>query len=324
MSAILEIGPDSQAFVLRMVERLGKALQQGHIAVGWSDARNLGQARDWEAFKSSLREAYPEPYPVGYADNNQALGNAAGSLWRFIHEMRVGDFIVAPAPEGFHVAVIEGQPYYDEAGYEEDACWRRKVRWLADTAVPRSHAGNTLQRRLKARQTCVDCTDLLDDLRGALGRSKPLTFNAAVIDAARDAVARCLHDAVNDFGLENVIARLASASGGRAEVQPKNCPDAGDVDVIAAYDLKISNQDSTIEVAYQVKQHEGVSDDVGIKQLIERMEQRPSIVRGCFVTTAESISIEARRLAADNDILVVTERDLVEWVLMVGLQALSD
>lgn len=324
MNARFDVDRDAQAFVLRMNERLAAALQQGHIAVGWSDARNLARLSDWHAFKADLRDAYPAPYPDGYGDNERALGNAAGSLWRFMHDMRVGDVVLSPSSEGFHVAVIEGSPYYDSDGYDQDDCWRRKVCWITRGAVPRNHASNTLQRRLKARQTSVACTDLLDEIRDALVRSKPLTFNDSVIDAARESVANCLHTAISDYGLENVVARLASSGGARATVQPKNVTEAGDVDVIAIYDLKIGNQESTVEVAYQVKQHEGVSDSAGIEQLIERMEQRPSIVRGCFVTTAQSISPEAKRLAVDNEIMVLTEGELVEWVLMAGLQSLAD
>jgi hypothetical protein len=52
------------------------------------------------------------------------------------------------------------------------------------------------------------------------------------------------------------------------------------------------------------------------------MQSDPSFVRGCFITTASSITVEARKLADQYNIIVMTQKDLVEWVMMVGLGAL--
>jgi restriction system protein len=305
--------------------RFNEAIQSSHVAVGWSKADDLADKTKWEEFKSALRTTYPDDY----AANERALGNAAGSLWRFIHDVQPGDYAVVPTPDGFLIAEFEGQAFHEPKGIDTDSGWRRKVKWRTDIArpVPRSHASNELQRRMKARQTCIECTDLMDDIRAAQERGKPLVFTDAILDATRDAVAKCLRSAINDNGLEQVVARLAKASGARnALVQAKNSGLPGDVDVIAFYDLRIGNQESTVKVAYQVKQHDGdsITDEWGIQQLIERMNSDESnVVRGCLVTTARDITEQARNLADENGILVLTEKELVEWVWMVGLQAIG-
>ena len=136
------------------------------------------------------------------------------------------------------------------------------------------------------------------------------------------AVSEALTRAVNGTGLEELIARLSRAGGATAEIQPKNSGKPGDVDVIATYDLGIGTQEATVRVAYRIKQHDAHSDAYGIQQLLDRMEVETDLDRGCFVTTAEGVTEDARALADRNDILIVTTQDLIEWILRTGLRDL--
>lgn len=309
-----------QAFVLRHGTRLKTALREQVIGFGWSGATDLLDCTDWEALKNSLRRECQGEGGI----NERALGNAAGSVWRFMRDMRPGDLVVVPVEGGlFHVAKATSTPYYEQSGYNEDFAWRRRAEWLTPSPVLRSFASNELRMRMKAYQTCVNATDLIGDIEAALIRKKPIDFNEEVLKAASACVAVCLKSAVDNSGLEQVVQKLATASGARAVVLPKNSGQPGDVDVMATYDLRIGNQESSINVAYQVKQHEGVTDQEGLKQLLERIEHDPSIVRACFVTTAKDVTPAARALAEESNIIVLAEKELVEWVLMVGLSAIS-
>lgn len=299
--------------------RLASSLKNDIFGLGWCLAKNLDREKDWQKFKEIVRSAYPHEYSVG----ERALGSAAGSLWRFIHGMNLGDYVVVPCDEGFYVAEIKGDPIYDVAGCDEDFAWRRNVTWRNKVPVSRTFASNALQMRLKARQTCVDATDLILDIEAALKREKPINFTETVIESSYEPVAKALQTAINNYGLEDIIKRLAMSGGARADIQPKQSRLPGDVDVVASYNLSIGwNQESVVKVAYQAKQHEGISDEYGVQQLVDRMQSDPSFVRGCFVTTAPSISDEARILADKHNIIVMTQKDLVEWVMMVGLAGL--
>lgn len=312
-----------QAFILRLNERLETSLSDNVIGIGWSKADNLHNLKEWAPFKAAILNAYPEPYPDGYQNNERALGNVAGSVWRFLVEMQTGDWVVVPAEDGFYVAEISGNAFFDQLHRDEDYAWRRPVKWLTSHAKPRSYASNPLQRRLKARQTCVYATDLLEDIDSSLRGDKPLDVPSIVLKNAYKAVADALHNAINDVGLEKLVERLAASTGAAAAVLPKNSGEPGDADVLATYDLGIGHSNEVIEVAYQVKQHEAESDEEGILQLLQRMEARPSIVRGCFVTTASTISEEAKHMADENNIIVLTEKEIVEWILRAGLGAIS-
>lgn len=312
---------ERKAFAFRLGHRLDDSLKNDIVGLGWCLAENLNKEVDWQKFKEIVRSAYPDDY----SSSERALGNAAGSLWRFIHSMKVGDYVAVPSNDGFYVAEVKGDPFYDLAGCDEkvDFAWRRPVRWLSKAPIQRSFASNGLQMRLKARQTCVDASDLLPDIELAIKRDKPINFTETVIESSYDPVTKALQTAITNYGLEDIIKRLVMAADVRAEIQPKNSGLPGDVDVVASYNLSIGwNQESIVKVGYQAKQHVGISDENGVKQLIDRMQSDSSFVRGCFVTTAAAITDEARDLAEKHNIIVVKQKELVEWIMMVGLGAL--
>lgn len=315
----MEIPADKQqAFILRLAERLPAALKNNIVGVGWCEARKIDEAQDWSGFKNILREAFPERY-----SNTRALGNAAGSLWCFIKDMRINDLVAVPSTDGFYIAKITSDIIYDETGCEEDFAWRRTVQWLTRAPLPRSYAMNQLQRRLKVQQTCVNATDILNEILDASNRNTPISLSAELIEQTRTVVGKALRSAVNDRGLEDVIKKLAAAGGAKTTIPAKNSQFEGDADVMAQYDLKIANRETPVFVAYQVKQHDGTSDSYGIEQLIKRQASDERISYSCFVTTAADITPEAKEMADKNAIIVLTEKELVEWLLMAGLSILS-
>jgi hypothetical protein len=153
-------------------------------------------------------------------------------------------------------------------------------------------------------------TDLLQDIWEALNRKTPISFAATTLSSASEAVANALLSAITPIQLESLIVKLAQASGAKAHRLPSSDRTKGDADVLAVHDLRIGNEESIVNVAYQVKQHDVESDEFGIQQLIDRLEARPDIDRACFVTTAPRVSDMAQQLADANDIIVLTRDSL--------------
>jgi hypothetical protein len=165
----------------------------------------------------------------------------------------------------------------------------------------------------------VNVNDLRTEILEAVVRKAPLSFNDIVLAQASVPVANALLKSINDVQLEELVVSLARAAGAKAERAPKNSRLPGDVDVVATYDLRVGTEESTIKVAYQVKQHEAVTGILGVQQLVDRMAADPEIVRGYFVTTADELESAAQTLADENDIVVIKKKGLVEWILMSGL-----
>ena len=88
-------------------------LHQDVIAIGWKDMGDLSLIQaDRDAFKEKYTEVYPDA-------KKGSIANGAGMLYRFAHEVEIGDYVVFPSKidRQINIGVIEG-------GYEnhpEDA-----------------------------------------------------------------------------------------------------------------------------------------------------------------------------------------------------------
>jgi len=140
------------AYILRLGDRENDAIRNDVVGVGWAKAKELNNETDWTKFKDIIRNAYPDLYE----GSPRSLGNAAGSLYTFIHNIKKGDYIVTPVLQGFYVSTIIGEAVkYDDNEIANDFAWRRDVIWRSNKPIARYIANNHLQKRMKARQTCV-------------------------------------------------------------------------------------------------------------------------------------------------------------------------
>ncbi len=314
-----------QVFLVRFQNGcLKHSIQQNIVGMGWSEVYGLlNRQLEWDDFKNLIR-----PHHKG---GERSLGASAGSLWRFIRDIKKNDYIIVPTQGEFYVArAVSNDARHEVSGITTDDAYRRDVEWLNDKkALPRTYATALLVRGMKAYQTCVQFDqEMIKEVEDALHRTGPVNFTRFVADGARDAVAHSLLHAADDRQLEELVRKLAISTGARAVTQARNSGKPGDADVIAEYDINPSDDPlSTLRVAFQVKKHQGTTGDWGINQLILRMSADPSIVRGCLVTTANDISEDAKKLirdAKDNfPITIVTQNQLIDWILSVGLDALS-
>lgn len=106
-------------------------VDEGFISIGWEEVGDLRAFHgDREAIKDALLRAFP----------NQKVGAIpvwAGVLLRFVHEVRLGDLVVAPykADSTLNLGVVTGEyEYHPDVEVHRS---RRRVRWLM-TGVPRS------------------------------------------------------------------------------------------------------------------------------------------------------------------------------------------
>jgi len=305
-------------FVFRHDHRLAPAREAGVVALGWHALSGLDQAPEWDAIKADMIAKYPDLY----AGNPRGLGNAAGSVWRFAREMKVGDWVLIPASGAFFVAEIESGVQFNSAWADDDMAWHRRARWLAPEPIARVSVGNALQMRLKSRQTIVDATDCTADVEARIeGRSLP-TLVQFVRERSREAIIHALTEISNPDQLERLVADLLRAQGAvSAKVPSKNQRLPGDFDVVAEWP-PIAPGARGLKVAAQVKQHEGESGVHGVRQLIDRHTHEPEVDRLLFVTTAANVSKEARDEADRAGISVITRDDLADWISNKGLDAL--
>lgn len=99
-------------------------LNQNLIAIGWEEMGDL-------SLISTSRDAYKEKYIAVYPDAKKgSIATSAGMLYRFVHEVREGDYVVFPSKidRKINIGIVESAYFYDNTGAHY--CNRRKVKWL--------------------------------------------------------------------------------------------------------------------------------------------------------------------------------------------------
>jgi hypothetical protein len=308
----------TRAWIVRITEREAFCFKNNTVAIGWAYARGVDRLNlNWVEFKAVVQAAYPQ-----YKTQN-ALGQAAGSIWRFVRDIRPDDWIIAPTWTGLNAARVTGPLLYDESLVEDDNAWRFPAEWIRRD-IPRDTASAPLQARCTSRQTCIEATEFLAQIQ-QLSRQegKPNLESALAGSEARAAIGKVLDDHLTPNDLELLVSKLASKGGALVEQPAKNLPrKKGDADIVARYTFP------PFAVGYQVKKHnvQSTTDEYAVRQIMEAMQdEQLAIDVGCVVTTADEFTAEAKTLAASSTvgpIRLMTRDDLIHWVLYAGISSL--
>ncbi len=114
-----------------------------HVCIGWSA---MGDLSDIES-KDELAVRYDEHFDkVGIG-----RGQDIGQVWRFINDVKVGDYIIFAENSEFHIGRIESEYFYDNSDNQNQSAdykTTRKVRWLKKN-IRRSVLSSDLHNSLK-------------------------------------------------------------------------------------------------------------------------------------------------------------------------------
>lgn len=95
------------------------------IAIGWhkiGDLSKIENSRD--AFKEKYKEAYPNATPG-------SVSLVTGMLYRFCHEVQIGDYVVFPSKSDRKVNIGQvTSEYFYNTDKTEEFVQQRKVKWL--------------------------------------------------------------------------------------------------------------------------------------------------------------------------------------------------
>jgi len=154
-------------------------LKKNCIALGWAKMGDLSILKpDRDAFKSRVVKAYPDAKP-GVIPNN------AGQLFRFVHEMKPGDWVVYPSKRDrqIHLGCVEGGYRYDpktEPGYPNV----RTVKW--QRAVPRTQFSQGALYEIGAAMSLFLVKNYADEYRAAVeGKAASIVSVAHLIHVTK-------------------------------------------------------------------------------------------------------------------------------------------
>lgn len=231
-------------------------LQQGIIGIGWNqvgDFRSIASSRD--AFKEKVDATYPGS-KKGY------IALVAGMLYRFLHEMKIGDYVIFPskADRMVNIGKITGEYDYQPGNSLYDNI--RKVEWLKH--LPRRVFSQGALYEIGSAMTLFSVKNYADEFMAKLEKKTAKEWMedeedhsvAATADDIMentcDYIQKELSRLFKGYDLENLVSDLLNAMGYRTTVSPHG-GDSG-IDIIAYKDelppriaVQVKSQDSDIK-----------------------------------------------------------------------------
>lgn len=282
----------------------------GCIAVGWPDMGDLSTLKPTrEAFKARYASVFP----------SKSAGHvpvAAGQLFRFTKEIKIGDLVVFPAKLDRTVRIgrVTGEYLYRpelSKAYPN----HRPVEWLK--SFPRTKFSQSALYEIGSALSLFQVKNFADEFRAALSGETyvaPLTEDEAVAavvmeseQSTEDFVLKRLAHEFKGHALEHFVAHLLEAMGFRARVTKKSGD--GGVDIIAHKDA-LGLEPPIIKV--QVKSTEGSIGEPEVKQLKGNLSGGE---KGLLVTLG-TISPKAELFARTvPDIRLIDGENLVKLIL---------
>lgn len=135
-----------------------------HICIGWSI---LGDLTGIDS-----RERLSELYDEKIEKSSRGKGQDVGQVWRFLHDMEIGDYVIFAEHSVFHIGRIESEYYYDSSenpNQSRDYTNNRKVKWLKKN-INRNTLSDNMHNSLKTAMSVWTLNDykaaVVDLLRG--------------------------------------------------------------------------------------------------------------------------------------------------------------
>ena len=283
-------------------------LNRNVIAIGWKAMGDLATLEaDREAFKKRYASVYPEA-------KLQQVANSAGMLYRFVHEAKIGDYIVFPSKVNrqINIGVIEGDYLFspNEAEYVQT----RKVKWLKH--LPRTSFSQGALYEVGSAMSFFSLKNYADEYLAALEKSgkkvevvaddaEVVEKTAAdIIEGTKDYILKELSKNLKGYDLEDFVANLLEAMGYRAEVS-QHGGDSG-IDITAYKD------ELPPRILVQVKSSDSDIRESTIQSLKGAMREGDY---GLFITLANYTKNAQNYLKNTPIIRGINGTELVELIL---------
>lgn len=281
-----------------------RARDEGFVCIGWTAMGDLSQYPTREKMKAAMAKAYPAWKPG-------KINASYGQVYRFAHEMKIGDLLIFPIKQTREIAIgrIRGNHRFSPPGdelHEADYANVREMDWLK--IVPRTVFSKAALHSFGSFSSVSTSDDFLEEvlavLKGESGDKKPLPviddvpedgeeedldlFETATQET-EDYLLKAWHRSGTSF--EHVVAAVLEAIGYTATVTSAS-KDHG-VDVIAHPD-PLGLEQPFVKV--QAKSGTGAIGEPLVSQLIGSLHDRE---KGIFVSLG-GFTTEARSKARNS------------------------
>ena len=233
---------------IHMPEEIGaEAIDDGRVTIGWSEVGDLSKLpADRAAIKAAIAAAYPDK-------KQGAIPVEAGVIYRFVHGIQPGDYVIYPSKHNRMVNVgrFTGEFVYDgeTTGDDDHKPNSRKVEWLGN--FPRSDFSQSALYEIGSFLTLFKVKSHAAEFLAKVDPTVPAatdedehltpdddsvssTVTRQAEETAQDFVIKRIHTQLSGHEFEEFIAHLMECMGYTVRVTQKSGD--GGVDVIAHND----------------------------------------------------------------------------------------
>lgn len=278
------------------------------VAIGWKE---MGDLRTINADRDSFKIKYTETYPDA---KKGSIPTSSGMLFRFAHEMQIGDYIVFPSKTDrmINIGTIDGDYEYVETAHEY--VQQRKVKWVKH--IPRTLFTQGALHELGSAMSLFMLKNYAEEFLAAL--EKDFKKNAAsgtvddtvgatadeIIESTRDFVLKELSRQLKGYDLEKFVADLLNAMGYRTTVSPQG----GD----SGIDITAYKDELPPRILVQVKSGDGNIKESTIQSLKGAMREGDY---GLFITLSDYTKNAKKYLEGVPIIKGINGTELVDLIL---------
>lgn len=225
------------------------------MAIGW---HSFGDLRKIEATREAFKRKYIEIYPDA---KKGSIPTSSGMLYRFIHEMRTGDYIIYPSKSDrmVNIGIVTGG--YTFVADATEYVHQRSVKWLRH--LPRTAFSQGALYEIGSAMSLFSVKNYADEFLAALDNNfsrihdneedESVAATADdIIESTRDFILKELSKHLKGYDLEEFVADLLRAMGYRTTVSAHG-GDSG-IDITAYKDelpprilVQVKSQDSDIK-----------------------------------------------------------------------------
>lgn len=231
-------------------------LKDDKMAIGWKE---IGDLREIPASRDDFKKKYMQVYPDA---SKGAVATCAGMLYRFCHEVQIGDYVVYPSKNDRMINIGEITGDYEFVSDAHEYVQQRNVKWLKH--IPRTSFSQGALYEVGSALSFFAVKNYADEFLSALDKGfkkhaaandEDDTVGAAaedIIESTKDFILKELSRNLKGYALEEFVADLLRAMGYRTTVSLQG-EDSG-IDITAYKDelpprilVQVKSQDSDIK-----------------------------------------------------------------------------
>lgn len=283
-------------------------LKNDVIAIGWSDMGDLGNI---DANRDAFKEKYTQIYPDA---KKGSIATGAGMLYRFCHEIQVGDYVVFPSKSNreVNIGVIESEYIYDSN--QPEYVQTRKVKWLQH--LPRMVFSQGALYEIGSAMSLFSVKNYADEFLSVLDKDFMKNYSSDsedesvgataddIIEGTKDFILKELSRQLKGYDLEGFVVDLLRAMGYRTTISPQG----GD----SGIDITAYKDELPPRILVQVKSQDGDIKETTIQSLKGAMREGDY---GLFVTLSNYTKNAQKYLDSTPIIRGINGTELVELIL---------